>query len=224
MDDREALKRKMLAQIVNNIPKAFWEDARARTKQAYMDIFHQVKADPNLLDGQRPDKLHQDRHFRMEHVLAMLAKDHGFVSSATYLVENNRCYMYATRGAFGITQSYVPTIGALPQPAKFRARLAVVNDIDRTPRLDLGDEPSEIIVSKNYYGLLTHNPIGRRFIEKEQFLGMLEFCIPNKNFNDWVLQMPIEEIVSEYTTTMQKKSERKPAWKKQAGKKGDEAA
>src|SRR3546814_4478945 len=67
------------------------------------------------------------------------------------------------------------SIGAMPKPARFRERLAAINDIMRSPRLDLGDEPREVLLGKRFYGLLAHNPAGKRFVESDRRLGMIQF-------------------------------------------------
>src|SRR3546814_7516787 len=72
----------------------------------------------------------------------------------------------------------------MPKPARFRERLAAINDIMRSPRLDLGDEPREVLLGKRFYGLLAHNPAGKRFVESDQRLGMIQFCLPMKDCSD----------------------------------------
>src|SRR3546814_19450852 len=79
----------------------------------------------------------------------------------------------------------------MPKPARFRERLAAINDIMRSPRLDLGDEPREVLLGKRFYGLLAHHPAGKRFVESDQRLGMIQFCLPVKACSDWALQIGI---------------------------------
>lgn len=221
MDSENQLRAVILSTIVHDIPRKFWEDARTRMKQSYMDMYHQVDADPSVVQVQKLDKLYQDRHFRMEYVLTTLAKDHGFTCSSTLLKENNRAYVYAAKGAIGLTQAYVSSIEAMPKPAKFRERLAELNNIPNTPRFDLGDEPKEIMLGKDFYGLIIHNPAGKRFTEEHQKLGALQFCIPTAECKGWAVQLTMEEILAEYPVT---KTDRKPEWKIQPKKQEGGAA
>jgi hypothetical protein len=223
MEARDRLRAVVVSTIVRDTPKSFWEDARTVTRQSYLDIFHQVAHDPNLIREQRLDKLYQDRHFRMEHQLANLAERHGLSHTSTLLVANNRAYVYVTKGAIGLTQAYVPSIGAMPKPAQYRARHAAVNEIAASPRLDFGDEPREALLGKDFYGLLAHNPAGKRFTEHDQRLGMIQFCVPVKDCSEWAVELTIEEIVSAYEIAAPvAKPDRSMPWKKIAKKRDEE--
>lgn len=222
MDWIEGLRAIVVSTIVRDLPQRFWEDARSQTRQTYLDTYHEVQANPNFVDEQRLDMLYQLRHFRMEKVLMELARRHGFAVSPTLLSANSRHYVYATKGAIGLTQAYVPTIGALPKPANYRGRLAAMADIPIAPRLDLGDEPRDVLLGKDFYGLFAHNPAGRRFRESEQRLGMLQFCIPDRDFSDWVIELTIEEILSAFRdATPEPKLDRRLQWKKRGKEKGE---
>lgn len=223
MDWLERLRAKILNTLVRDLPQGFWEDARARTRQTYLDVFHEIDANPNLVLEQRLDKLYQDRHFRMEKLLTILAADHGLACSPTLLVENNRSYVYATQGAIGITQTYVPAIGDMPKPAKFRERLAAMNGIAEMPRLDFGDEPKEALRIKDFYGLLAHNPVGKRFTEEDQRLGMIQFCVPVNDCSGWALQLTVQEIIATYDAKKDRKSQdRRLPWKDRGADKKDQ--
>lgn len=222
MDAHELQRRIILATLVRDVPKGFWEDARNRARQTYLDIFHEVAAYPNMLADQRSEKLHYDRFFRMEHLISMLAEEYGFAWSPNVLQENGHHYVYAARGTVGLTQTYVPAIGDMPKPAKFRERLAAMNNIAARPRLALGDETQEIFSARTFYGLLAHNPVGKRFTESEQRLGMIQFCVPAPGCTKWEAQYAIEEIVSAYDAVAPaQKPDRSLPWKKRdADKKG----
>lgn len=211
MDGYERLKAIIIATIVRDIPKQFWIDLRAMARQAYADVYFQIRNDPNLNDEQRIDLLRQYRHYRMESLLCVLADRHGLVRSLTLLSENSQHYAYVVSNDVGMTQSYVPAIGELPKPARYWEQLAEANEV---PRLDLGDEPPAILLGKSYYGLIAHNPVGKRFGEDEQKLGMIQFCVPTKDGRAWGLELALEELTAAYpdgkpTTTV----ERKPVWK-----------
>lgn len=126
MDQLAQTRAIIVSTIVRDTPRAFWENVRAGARRTYADVFEQVRNEAGTLAEQKLDKLYQDRHFAMEHLLATVAKGHGFACSATLLTENNRRYVYATKGSIGLTQVYVPCIGAMPRPARFRERHAAL--------------------------------------------------------------------------------------------------
>jgi hypothetical protein len=134
----------------------------------------------------------------MEFLLKALAEKHAIPCSPNVVEKNGRYYVYAAKGAIGMTQSYVPTIGAMPKPAKYLDRLAAMNAISRAPQLLLGDEPPEVFVGKDFFGLLTHNPVGKRFTEQDQTLGMIQFCVPVLDNSEWAAQLSITEILLAY--------------------------
>lgn len=212
--DRQRLS--ILSILVRDLPRGFWEDLRTRSRQAYLDVFHQIRNDPNILDEQRLDKLYQDRHFRMENLFKVLADGHGLACSATLLVENGRRYVYASMGAVGLTQAYVPTIGEMPKPARFRERHSALNRIVREPGLDFGLEPEELVELKAFYGLVAHNPVGKRFTESDQALGMIQLCVPVEGCASWAAQFALQEIISAYEVDKPAaKPERGPSWKRE---------
>jgi hypothetical protein len=117
-----------------------------------------------------------------------------------------------------MTQSYVQMIGNMPQPAKFREKLANSMDL---PRLDLGDEPSGAFVMRNLYGLIAHNPIGRRFRSEEQRLGMMQFCLPSADCKAWAVEFTITEILEAYPAIPKRDApSRSLPWKKPKDDKG----
>lgn len=219
MEMHEHLNAIVLSTIVRDFPRGFWDDVRTAMRQSYLDVYHQIAADPTVLKEQRLDKLYQDRHFRMEHQLAKVAEKHELPCTPTLLHSNNRHFMYVTKGSIGMTQTYVQAIGAMPKPARFRTHLAAMNDIARTPSLDLGIEPREALLGKEFYGLIVHNPVGHRFTEDEQRLGMIQFCVPVKDFSEWALEMTIEEILAVYGSAVpSEKVVRSLPWKKHVKK------
>jgi hypothetical protein len=224
VEEHERGRAILLSLIVRDTPKAFWEDARNRARQTYLDIFHEVKAYPNCLPEHRMFKLHQDRFVRMEHLLAKLAEQHGLEYSAKLLVENDHHYVFASSGALAMTQAYVPGIGAMPKAAEFRKKLSAMNEISHRPRLALGDDPKGIFAFREFYGLLAHCPIGKHFTEAEQKLGMIQFCVPSKNCTKWEAQFTIEEIVSSYEAAKpaDKAADRSLRWKKRDKAEGQE--
>lgn len=213
----------ILAILVRDTPQAFWEDLRARSRQTYLDVYKQIENDPNILAEQRLDSLYQQRHFRMENLLKTLSDAHGLATSATLLVENNRRYVYVTKGAVGLTQAYVPAIGEMPKPARFRQRHSALNRIGRERSLDLGLDAPELLELKAFYGLIAHNPGGKRFTEVEQALGMIQLCIPSDGCKSWEAQITLQEIISAYPVERpEAKPERGPAWKTAADDKREE--
>ncbi|MEE4379009.1 MAG: hypothetical protein V2J55_16075 [Candidatus Competibacteraceae bacterium] len=209
----EQIQRGLEAQIVSSIPRGFWEDIRGSAKQAYRDVYAEVKADPNVVDEQRLNKLHQDRHFRMENVFLSLAQKHNLDYSAALIERNKRTYVYVVTNSIGITQAYVKRIGDRPNPARYRESLARVSAV---PRLDLGDDPISICMPKQFYGLITHNPLNhRKFDESSQQLAMMQLCIPTLDSKKWAYEFSIEEVLAMYPETEKSivSPNRKPTWK-----------
>ena len=202
----------ILSTVVRDIPREFWEDMRARTRQTYLDAFHRTQNETNLLDQQRLASLYQSRHFRMEHLLHAVAAAHDMACSATLLVENKCHYVYASRGAIGLTQAYVPSIGEMPKPARFRERHSAINRIITAPQLDFGLEAPELLEAKEFYGLIAHNPVGKRFTVEDQTLGMIQLCVPDAGCSSWAAQFTVHEIIAAYTTDT--KADRGPEWKR----------
>lgn len=218
MDDYERLRATAIAMIVRDTPAQFWADLRALAIITYADVFADVAADKNILPDQKYDDLLQRRHFRMEKLIIELAIKHGLSHSMSLIVQNNRRHAYVFKGDVAMTQSYVQAIGSMPQPAKFRERLANSMDL---PRLDLGDEPDGAFVMPNLYGLIAHNPIGRRFNAEEQKLGMIQFCLPATNCKAWAAEFTITEILDAYPSVTKKDvPKRSLRWKKPKDDKG----
>ncbi|MDO8289104.1 MAG: hypothetical protein Q7T44_07780 [Parvibaculum sp.] len=218
MDTYERLRATAIAKIVRGIPAQFWTDLRALAIITYADVFADVAADKNILPDQKSDDLLQRRHFRMEKLLIDQATKHGLSHSMNVIVQNNRRHAYVFNGGVAMTQSYVQAIGLMPQPAKFRERLA--NSM-ALPRLDLGDEPEGAFVMPLLYGLVAHNPIGRRFNAEEQKLGMIQFCIPAADCKAWAVEFTIAEILDAYPVAPKKGvPKRSLPWKKRQGDEG----
>lgn len=195
MDAYERLRATALAMVVRDTPMAFWSDLRALAIIAYANAFADVDADKNVLPDQKIDDLLQRRHFKMEKLLVDLASRHGLAHSMSLIVQNGRRHAYVFKGDVAMTQSYVQAIGSMPQPAKFRERLANSMDL---PRLDLGDEPDAAFVMPTLYGLIAHNPIGRRFRSDEQKLGFIQFCLPAADCQAWAVEFTVTEILDAY--------------------------
>lgn len=218
MDAYERLKATAATTIIRDIPSGYWEELRARGLNVYADTFAEVEADPNVHPDQKIDDLLQRRHFRMENLLVQLAVRHGLLHSMNLIVQNNRRHAYVYCGDVGMTQSYVQAIGDMPHPAKFREKLA--NSMG-FPRLDLGDEPPGAFVMRNLYGLIAHNPVGRRFDQSEQRLGMMQFCLPSNDCKSWALEFTISEILGAYPSAVKQDTiKRSPSWKKPKDDKG----
>jgi len=214
MDQQEMQRKAVIATVTRDLPQGFWADMGAGTRQAYLGAFHQVKNDPNILDDQRLDQLYQVRQAHMEKILMDVAVKHGLASSTTLLVENGRRYVYAAKGAVGLTQAYVQTIGDMPKPARFRERHAAQNRVVSEPRFDFGEEPSVLLHAKRFYGLIAHNPVGKRFSERDQALGLIQLCIPNPSCSSWIVQTALQELIAAYAPVVASEAkERGPTWK-----------
>ena len=218
MDAYRRLRDTAITMIVSNLPSQFWVDLRSMAIIAYAEAFAAVEADKNVLPDQKIDDLLQRRHFKMEKLIVDLAIKHGLSHTMSLIVQNNRRHAYVFNGDVAMTQSYVQAIGSMPQPAKFRERLANSMGL---PRLDLGDEPEGAFVMPELYGLIAHNPIGRRFSMEEQKLGMIQFCIPSGDCKAWAVEFTVTEILDAYPAAPKKDvAKRSLQWKNQQNNKG----
>jgi hypothetical protein len=214
INSQDSHRASLLAITTHSLPLGFWTDLQARARQVYLDVFNQTLNDPGLLPEQRIDSLYQQRHFRMEFQLKTLADAYGLAASPTLLVENRRRYVYVSGGSVGLTQAYVSTIGELPKPARFRERLSALNKILLEPGFDFGLEPRELLKPKAFYGVIAHNPVGKRFDETDQTLGMIQLCVPMDGCRAWAAQFTLQELIGAYEDgTRNKKQERGPVWK-----------
>lgn len=208
--DYERVRTYILDQAVKNVPRSFVEEYADRSRRAYIETYAEIAASPTTLEHQRIFKLNQDRCFRMDWELYTCARTHGLIATANLLPENQWYHAYAVSGSFGLTQSYVPTVGDLPQAAKFRERLA---EASRCPRLPF-DDPEEIFAVKEFYALFAHNPVGRTFTEEHQRLGSLMFCVPSRDMRSWAADISVPELLSLYPAKKAAtKTGRAPTWK-----------
>ncbi len=215
-DALDRLREQIVAAATTDIPKSFLEDLSSRAKLAYSDTYQEVAQSRTVLREQRLAKIRQTRPFRMDWELAQAAQSAGLAYSAKELAENDWSYAYVVAGNFGFTQSYVPTLGALPQSAKFRDDLAAAA---RIPRLAI-DAPEEVFQPRRFYGLFAHNPIGRTFTEDHQKLGSLQLCVPFENMSGWALEIGVLELIAGFpTATKDDVAGRGPNWKKDVAKK-----
>jgi len=215
MDAYERLRATAITMIVRDTPSSFWSDLRALAIIAYANAFADVDADKSVLPDQKLDDLLQRRHFKMEKMIVDLAIQHGLSHSMNVIAQNNRRHAYVFKGDVAMTQSYVQAIGMMPQPAKFRERLANSMEL---PRLDLGDEPDGAFVMPTLYGLIAHNPVGRRFRSEEQKLGMIQFCLPASDCRAWAVEFTVAEIIDAYPAAPKKDlPKRSMPWKKPKG-------
>lgn len=219
--DEELLREHILAQVTTSIPKAFLVEAQERIRRAYPEVYLAVAHSVTTLPEQQIFKLNQDRCFRVDWELHEAAKAHGLNVTAKELPHNKWHHTYVTAGAFGLTQSYVPRVGDFPQPAKFREALA---EAANCPRLPL-DDAAEIYSAKEYYALLAHTPVGRRFVEEDQKLGTFMFCVPDRTMKTWALSIGVSEVIALYPADEKttKKDRTVPTWKRYKGA-GSESA
>lgn len=220
MEDIDKLRAHIIETALMSIPKRLLADLNSRIAFAYADTFQEVKQTRTTLDEHRLSNLRLMRPFRMDWELAQAAKAEGLAFTAKPLPENDWSYTYVAAGGFGLTQSYVPYLGSLPQPAKYREELANAADV---PRLAI-DDPKEIYERKTFYGLLAHNPVGRRFREDDQKLGALQLCVPYPGMKAWALEIGVVELMSLYPADAKPASEEKrgPSWKAAPAKKKDQ--
>lgn len=191
----EKLKRKITTAIIQSYPAGFWRELYDRIAGMYADMYEQIKHDGTVLDSQKICKLQQDRPFKIDWVMAEVAKRHGISCSTEAVPNNGWNHAYAVSGNLGITQSYVPTFNDFPQHAKFREALSKAS---KFPQLEFEDQEA---FNKEYefYGLIAHTPIARRFDEQSCKLGSAQLCIPHPGMNEWALTVGLLELESLYT-------------------------
>lgn len=210
--DEVQIRQHILAQATASIPRAFLVEVQERVRRAYNEEFAKVAHNGTTLPEQQIFKLNQDRCFRIDWELHEAAKAHGLSVTAKELPSNKWHHTYVSSGDFGLTQSYVPRVGDLPQPAKFREALA---EAANCPRLPI-DDSAEIYSVKDFYALFAHTPVGRRFREEEQKLGTLMFCVPDRTMKAWALSVGIPEVIALYPLDDKGKKEDRtvPTWRR----------
>jgi hypothetical protein len=78
-----------------------------------------------------------------------------------------------------------------------------------------GDDPENAFIMRNIYGLIAHNPIGRRFHVEEQKLGMIQFCLPASDCRAWAVEFTVTEILEAYPAAPKRDvPKRSMPWKK----------
>lgn len=221
MDPADLYREYVLRRVVEATPEALWRRLSALAKFIYGEAFGIVSTDPALIDDQRPQKLYQERYFKMEHALMTAARESG-VSASSKLIGTNLChYAYAATNGVGMTQSYVSVSGEMPSPAAFRKQLAEVARFERAPRLDLGDEPAELILPNEITGIVLHSPVGRKFSKDDQQLGAIGFFVPYRDYRGWAVGLPLVEIMSAYKPVAEREDRAAPIRRK-IGKTGTE--
>jgi hypothetical protein len=198
MELREQYRDFVLKTLVSDVPEQFWRRFWDRAQFVYGESYSSVSSDPALLPEQKMQKLFQERYFKMEHALVAAAGDAAMPASAQ-LIGTNLChYALAARGFAEFTQSYVKVSGEMPSPAAFRRQLAAMSDFKEASRLDLGDEPPELIAPKKVSGILLHSPVGRKFSADDQALGAIGFFVAYDNFKGWAVELSLSEIIASY--------------------------
>ena len=178
MELKDQYREFVLNAITEDMPQATWQRIVDRAKGTYGSSYGIVASDPSLLDEQRSQKLFQERYFKMEHAVIAAARETGVAASAKLIGTNQCFYGYVARGRVGFTQSYVKFSGEMPSPAGFRKQLAEMAEFKRASRLDLGDEPVELLTPKSINGILLHSPVGTKFSKDQQMLGQLGSMLP----------------------------------------------
>lgn len=214
MEAQDLYREHVLARIIEDMPAQFWRRLGELAKFNYSEAYSAVLADPALIPEQRPQKLYQERYFKMEYGLLAAAREAG-VPASSKLIGTNLChYAYAGVGRIAMTQSYVAVSGEMPSRAEFRKQLAEVSQFERAPRFDLGDEPSELLLPKLISGIILHSPAGRHFTEQDQQLGAAGFFVPYRDYKGWAVQLPLVEIISAYTPSEEREDRAAPTRKK----------
>ncbi|MGI8569957.1 MAG: hypothetical protein ACR2KT_13290 [Methylocella sp.] len=113
MEAADLYREHVLAKIVADTPQALWRRLAELAQATYSEAYSAVVADPAVVEDQRPQKLYQDRYFKMEYALLTAAKEAGVLASSK-LIGTNLChYVYAGKAGIGMTQSYVQVSGEM---------------------------------------------------------------------------------------------------------------
>jgi hypothetical protein len=215
----EKLREHTLEVLAASAPETFWRGLQDRTRTLYRGEYAEVASDPRLNDSQRLNKLWQDRHFRMEWLLADEANKCGLPASARLIEKNGCAFTLVSAGGVTMTQKYVASQGDMPSAAKFRADLAAINDFHRQRHLLLGDEPQELFLPKEINGILLHSPVGPRFSEEHQALGAMGFFVPDQACKEWAVELTLAEIIAAYAPAIDQADRVKPVLRKPDDKK-----
>ena len=204
---------RIIQAVVDSYPRGFWRDLYDRISGAYADLFLEVKNDARTLDLQRMAQLQQIRPFRIDFEMTKVAETHGISCSINEVPNNRWRHAYAVAGSLGITQSYVQAYGEFPPPARFREGLS---EASRLPTLAF-DNDGEFNDSYEFYGLVTHTPIGRRFDERSCMLGSAQLCVPHPGMEEWAAIVGLPELVAQYPSeqVVEKVSSKGPRFKTQ---------
>lgn len=198
MEDDDQNKAHVLKLLTTCFPVGFWQGVQDRARALYLDRFSEISASPQLNASQRLSLLWQDRHFRMEWLLADEAAQHGVPASAT-LIPNNGCYYtLVAHGPVRLVQSYVRRIGTMPRPARFRSQLASINTFERNPGLDLIEGERPFRAPSEFTGVLLSSPVGASFREDHQALGAIGLHVPYEDLSGWAVSLPLVDIVASY--------------------------
>ncbi len=214
MEVQDEYKEFVLTVLTEDTPLTLWQRLGEKSRFTYGESFSGVAGDVSLLDEQRMQKLFQERYFKMEHALITTAKESGVRASAKLIGINLCYYAYAARGRIGFTQSYVQISGEMPSPAAFRKQLAEMAAFERDSRLDLGDEPSELLLPKKIRGIILHSPVGRNFTENDQALGAIGLFVPYRDYSGWAVELSFNEIISAYKPVEMRDDRAAPVRKK----------
>jgi hypothetical protein len=217
--DKERMRQYVVGRVVAQIPKAFLEDFYQRAERAYLDEYAEMAHKTARIRSQRRFNLFDERFYRIDHELFEAANDFGLSVTADPLPENTWRHVYVSCGEFGFTQSYVRRPGDLPQPARFREKLASAGNMPRMPLT----EPEDIYELKDFYAIFTHSPIGDEFSEERQRLGMLMFSVPFADMKGWAVNISVPELVAEYPAAKRVDNKsRGPTWKRREKEVGEE--
>lgn len=198
MEDDDRNWAHVLEVLTTNFPLGFWQGLQDRARALYLDRFSEVSASPQLNNSQRLSALWQDRHYRMEWLLADEAEQHGVPASTTLIPRNGCSYTLVAHGPVRLVQNYVRRVGAMPRPARFRSQLASINTFERDLRLDLIEDERPFRAPSEFIGVILSSPFGAKFREDHQALGAIGLHVPYSDLSGWAVSLPLAEIVASY--------------------------
>lgn len=190
----EELKRRIIQAIVESYPAAFWRELYDRIAIMYLSMYEQIKHDTTVLDSHKLLKLQQDRPFKIDWVMSDVAQRFNIPCTTEAVSDGVWNHAYAVSGSVGLTQSYVQYYGEFPQAARFRQELSKAS---KFPKLEFAGEKA-FNKAYEFYGLVAHSPIARKFDENSCKLASAQLCIPHPGMNEWAATIGLLELESKY--------------------------
>ncbi len=203
----------ILKAIVEDMPGGFWADLLARAQWVYQESYDSNVNDPRIRPTQAHFKTISDRFYFFETVLSEIAEANGAVALPEEIKVNLWRYTLVRSGRLSLTAKYVYTAGHMASAAEYRKQLAASNSFNNSPTLPF-IESQPLASSDVINGIVLHGPVSRDFRDDGfRHLGFLHFAVPWQDFDGWVANFPITEILNAYESEVERRPTPEPVWK-----------